>query len=354
MVSAYAIPRYLMEVYKTDEENFEPYTPKTSHDEEDIKKKVEEAKEKKEKEDEEEEEKEEEENKEGFTLHQGEILEIYYYKNLNNLSWEHDYEDMSNRGSCELPYHETDLKQCYLGVRLLLRVDWEEYNQQRVLKELPPAILAFITEERFNNALTSLTLAGRDKTLEEEYQFEFTQMKRSEIIIEMIKTANLVPEVDVTGLQDDVIDYTNVSKSSEEGTGDYTGEISGDVAEMAKKVCKGKKGAEAKAEAIHHFIAQNVHYPSPNYSNHQKCASEVLKSGYSNCCDRANLGYQMAAVVNVKGRGVHGPNHVWVQYNINGSWVDSDPGESRQHLHDGVYEGMSMDSLWDFKENGAC
>ena len=28
MVSAYAIPRYLLEIYKTDEENFEPYVPK--------------------------------------------------------------------------------------------------------------------------------------------------------------------------------------------------------------------------------------------------------------------------------------------------------------------------------------
>ena len=109
---------------------------------------------------------------------------------------------------------------------MLLRVDWEEYNEKRVLKELPPAILGFITEERFNNGLTSLSLSGMDKTLEEEYQFEFTQMKRSEIITEMItemiKTANLKPDVDVTGLQDDVIDYSNVNS----GDGD-SGEVGG-------------------------------------------------------------------------------------------------------------------------------
>lgn len=34
MVSAYAIPRYLLEIYKTDEENFEPYVPNTSNNEE--------------------------------------------------------------------------------------------------------------------------------------------------------------------------------------------------------------------------------------------------------------------------------------------------------------------------------
>ena len=34
MVSAYAITRYLLEIYKTDEENFEPYVPNTSNNEE--------------------------------------------------------------------------------------------------------------------------------------------------------------------------------------------------------------------------------------------------------------------------------------------------------------------------------
>lgn len=356
MVSAYAIPCYLLEVYKTDEENFEPYTPKTSNDDssDEKEKKKKKTEEETEKEEEEEEEEEPEENEEGFTLHQGEIQEIYYYPNLHTLSWNHDYEELSNNGSCEIPYHETDLKQCYLGVRLCLRAYWEEYNETRVLKELPEAILGFITEERFSNALTELTLSGMDKLTEKEYQFEFTQMKRSEIIIEMIKTAGLIPEVDVTGLQDDVIDYSNISSSEDDDEGgEFSGEVSGDVKAMAKKVCKGKKSAKAKANAITAFICDHVKYPSPNYSNHQKCASEVLKSGVSNCCDRANLGYQMAQAVKLKARGVHGPNHVWVQYYVDGQWQDSDPGYSRRSLGQ-VYKDMKMNSLWDFQANGAC
>ena len=123
MVSAYAIPRYLLEVYKTDEENFEPYIPNTGNQDSEDK-----SKESEDKKNEEEETEEVEENEDGFSLHQGKIQEIYYYRNLHTLSWDHDYEDMSNNGSCEIPYHETDLTQCYLGVRLLLRTDREEYN----------------------------------------------------------------------------------------------------------------------------------------------------------------------------------------------------------------------------------
>ena len=127
MVSAYAIPRYLLEIYKTDEENFEPYVPNTSNNEEEsVKDKVKEEGNK----ETDEETYDVEENKDGFTLHQGEIQEIYYYRNLHSIGWDHDYEDMSNSGSCEIPYFETDLSQCYLGVRLLLRVDWEEYNEK--------------------------------------------------------------------------------------------------------------------------------------------------------------------------------------------------------------------------------
>ena len=123
--------------------------------------------------------------------------------------------------------------------------------------------------------------------------------------------------------------------------------VSGDVAKAAKEACKGKKGAKAKANAITAYICDHVQYPSPNYSDHHKCPAEVLKSGYSNCCDRARLGYEMAKVVNLKARGVHGPNHVWVQYYVDGSWQDSDPGYARRSLGQ-VYQNMSMDRLWEF------
>lgn len=345
MVSAYAIPRYLLEVYKTDEENFEPYTPMSSHDdkEEDAQDKL---KKKKEEDEEEKEEEEVEENKEGFTLHQGEIQEIYYYRNLHNMGWDHDYEDMSNNGSCEIPYHETDLSQCYLGVRLLLRADWEEYNEKRILKELPPAIEGFITEERFSNGLTSLTLAGRDKSLEEEYQFEFTQMKRSEIIIEMIKTAGLIPEVDVTGLQDDVIDYSNISSSGDDDSGSTGGE-GADIDSLVKKIIKGKKGALAKAQAIHEWLKQNVRYGSYSCSQCSTSAECLKKLTHLNCADTSRLTRAMMSSAGLKAYVAHhsqGPGHFWTIIEIKGVKYASDQTGSGSAWNTVWYPGGRADA----------
>lgn len=344
----YSIERHLWEVYKTDEENFEPYVPnggeteETTTEEEDTSEEEEETTE--------EEEEEDEEETEGFKLHQGEILEIQYYNNLNSMEFSMDYEDISSSGNITLPYTYTDLNYVYLGVRTLLRMGWESYGETQELKDLNEAHLAFITEETFSDDMTKLTMAGMTKLLDVKYQFSFTQMLRSKIIEEVIKTAGLKAEVDPTGLDDQVIDYTNVSSDSSDdtGSGDTSG-VDGDVVKLAKQVCSGKKGARNKANAICGWISANIPYPHPNYSNHQRCPSQVLKDRLSNCCDRARLGYQMGKVVGLTGRGVHGPGHVWVQYQIDGQWIDSDPSESRTSIGS-TWKGMSMDRLWEFPE----
>ena len=343
----YSIPRNLFEVYKTDEESFIPYEPFMGEKEEDN------SSDDGKKESSNDEEEEDDSITKGFTLHQGEILETYYYGDFFESNYEYDYEAMSNSGQLSLP--DVDKDRFYKGVRTCLRKAWETPGTNTTLDDLAPVFLGFITEQRYSETDVDLTLSGMSKLLDKKYQFDFTQMKMSTILEEMIKTAGLTPHVDFTGMADEVIDYSNTSsnESDSDESGDYTGEVSGDVKAMAKKVCKGKKTAKAKANAITAFICDHVQYPSPNYSNHQKCASQVLTSGVSNCCDRANLGYQMAQVVKLKARGVHGSNHVWVQYYVDGSWQDSDPGYARRSLGQ-VYQNQKMSSLWDFKANGAC
>ena len=331
----YSILRSLFEVYKTDEENFIPYTPNNGESNNDSDNNSEEDSTEMEDED---------TNDEGFTLHQGEIQEIYYYGNIFNSSHEHDYEDISNNGSISFP--SIDKKRFYKGVRTCLREYVEEYDETCSYEDMVEVLLGFITEQRFSQGNVEIQISGMTKLLDKKYQFNFTQMKRSLIVEEIIKTAGLVPVIDFTGMLDEVIDYSNNGSGDDEG-GDYAGNVSGDVASMAKKVCKGKKTAKAKANAITAFICDHVQYPSPNYSNHQKCPSEVLKSGVSNCCDRARLGYEMASVVKLKARGVHGSNHVWVQYYVDGSWQDSDPGYARRSLGQ-VYQNQRMNSLWEF------
>lgn len=59
----------------------------------------------------------------------------------------------------------------------------------------------------------------------------------------------------------------------------------------------------------------------------------------------------MGKVVGLTGRRVHGPNHVRVQYQIGGKWVDSDPAGSRKSISK-VLNGMKMDRLRDFETQG--
>lgn len=344
----YSLPRFMFEAYFTDEESFEPYVPLSSYTPED---EDEEKKEEDEDSEDEEETTEEEEDTDGFKLHQGEILETYYYQNITETSWENNYEDIDNTGSIKLP-EIIDLDRLYKGVRCLISYENEGLTDNLTYDDLSDVLLGFITEETFNEGGMELSLSGMTKLLEEEYQFNFTQMKRSDIIKEVIKTAGLKPEVNPEGLLDEVIDYTNVSSDNssddDTGSGDTSG-VDGDVVKLAKQVCKGKKGAGDKANAICNWIGTNILYPHPNYSDHHKCPAQVLKDRQGNCCDRARLGYQMGKVVGLTGRGVHGPNHVWVQYQIDGQWIDSDPGSSRKSIGQ-TWKGMSMDRLWEFPE----
>ena len=284
----YSISRTLLEVYKTDEENWEPYVPNGGESEEEEETTEEETSEE---ETEEEEEEEEEEDSEGFKLHQGEILETYYYGRFLELGTEHDYEDISNSGSIKLP-ETIDLDRFYKGVRLCLRKTWEAEGEQTKLEDLTEVLKAFITEESFTQSGMSLSLSGMSKLLEQNYKFSFTQMKRSEIIKEVIKTAGLKPVINVEGLQDDVIDYTNISKSNdgeEAGDGVSAGAT---VDELVKNAIKGKKGALEKAKAIHealksHGIVYRYYY-NFEFANAEECFKNALSPGL-NCGDTAQL-----------------------------------------------------------------
>lgn len=207
MVVQYRIPRNLLEVYKTDEENFTPYTPNmdstNTDDEEETTEEDETTS------------TEETEDKEGFTLHQGKILETYYYGGFFDVECESDYEDINNSGSISLP--SVDKNRFYKGVRVLLRKGWENIGEHIDPLKLDEVLLGFITEQTYNEDSVELKLSGMTKLLEQEYKFNFTQKKISEILEEMIKTAGLVPRVDPAGLDDMVIDYTNISSDGDGG-----------------------------------------------------------------------------------------------------------------------------------------
>ena len=341
----------LLEVYKTDEENFKPYEPKSGGSSSvNLESKKQEAFDNTKGESKEKEEEELDENKEGFTLHQGEIIETYYYSNMKELGFEADYVDIDLNGRINFAEIK-DLTRFYKGVRLLLRKKLVAPDETVTIEDLGNVLLGFITEEKFNESGMELSISSFTKLLEKEYKFEFTQMKRSEILIEMIKTAGLEPEVDPTGLQDDVIDYTNISSSGDGG--DDSGSVGGEYAsinEFVKKAIKGKSGARAKAEAIHNALKAIIRYSYYSCSHYSHDPEACLKNaGHLNCADTACLTRACMSAGGLTARVVHGPNHFWTEVKIDGKWVASDLTgctgcQSRRGLGE-VYNGLSKDSV---------
>src|SRR5574344_733940 len=102
--------RAILEVYKTDEENFVPYR---SGDENT----TEESDEEETEESSDEEEETDETDEDGFTLHQGEILETFFYKEPFEISFGKDYEGLSGEGKFKIKFSKGDMPKVYKGVR---------------------------------------------------------------------------------------------------------------------------------------------------------------------------------------------------------------------------------------------
>ena len=142
----------------------------------------------------------------------------------------------------------------------------------------------------------------------------------------MIKTAGLEPVVDPTGLLDDVIDYTNVSKSDSDSSG---GDASGapNISSMVKQAIKGKKGARAKAEAIYSAMVNHLVYSGyscSRFPHTNEGADQAWQKAAVNCADSSSIGRVAYTAGGLQAKCVHGPNHFWVEVNIDGQWVASD------------------------------
>lgn len=345
--SSFSTQRAGIEVYLTDEEGFQkyvsPYNAKATSNSNSADVENENS----------EEESSDEENKSvnevndtAFTLCQGEVVETFYYTDLTSMSLEADYKEMTSGSSFNR--REVNLNHFYKGIRLKLLSEWEEPNKSLDWFDLKDASIGFITEQTFKDDGVEVKINGMEMLLEQTLAFEFKGMYRADIIREILLSAGLNPMIDVTGLDNDITDFTNESKGNASSSSNKPiGESSGNIAELAQQVCQGKTTDRAKAQAIHTYIRNHVDYPEPNYNDHKKCPMEVLRSGLSNCCDRARLGHEMANAVGLQNRGVHGPGHVWIQYKIGSKWVDSDPGVSRPNLGS-VWEGMSGSPSWSF------
>lgn len=278
-----------LKIFKTDFENYEPYTPisggSDEDSKEDMKKKYEELKEG---EEEEEEDTSTEEEEKPFDWQLGEILEEYYYGDFTSVDFEFDYEDISSSLTINQPFLVDGIR-FFKGVQGQFFAGWFTKDKQITMDDIPLVNRLFIEDLTFDEDGTQLSCKGADVLLDEKYEFDFHQMKRSKILEEMIKTAGLEPEVDPTGLIDDVIDYTNVKKSDSSSGADSD---SADLNQLVKNAIKGKSGKREKAEAIHNALRDSCikyrYYTDFQYSSVKDCFDHRQDPGL-NCGDTSQL-----------------------------------------------------------------
>ena len=319
----YSIVRAGLEVYRTDEENFKPYVY-TGTDDKDKKdeKEEDEDKEKKEEEEDEKEEEEESEDKKGFKFHQGKILDTYYYGNLQSTEHEYDYKDMSDSASFKVK--EVDKIRFYKGVRLCIRKEWEAPGTTLQWKDLEKALTGFITEQTFSESGVSVKVAGMSTLLDEKFKFDFKQMKRSKILEEIIKTAGMVPVIDVKGLDDDVTDFSNLSNDNSGAESDLAGGEGATIDGLVKDIVGSETNELAKAKKIHEWLRQNViysFYECTKYGTPEEC---LKNKSHLNCADTARLTRAMMASAGLTCYVVHGPYQFWTMIEIGGQKYASD------------------------------
>ena len=233
---------------------------------------------------------EEDTSTEGFKLLNGETEEIHYFGGMYSNTFEEDYADISASGGAT--FHEIDPMQVYKGKKICLKKEWETPSKAITWEDLKSILMGFVTEQTYSQEKVELKFCGMDKLMDRNAQFNFTQMHRSEIIEAIIEEAGLTPEVDPTGLNDDIMDFSNESSSGsdeeEAGEGVSAG---GTIDSMVKKWIKGKKGALEKAKAIHEGLKAYgivyAYYLNFQYGSAQECL-EHAHSGL-NCGDTAQL-----------------------------------------------------------------
>lgn len=254
------------------------------------------------------------EDSEGFVFQNGTATEISYYADMYENSFEYDYEDISSNAQVSFP--NVDSSKFYKGKRVCLK---KAYNPKK-WGDLKNCLTGFITEQTYSMDKVELKISGMTKLLEKKHEFNFTKTKRSIVVKKIIETAGLKANVNVKGLKDDVIDYTNVSNND-------SSNVSGDIAETAHKICKNSTTELEKAKAIWKWCHDNIKYEK--YSNSKKGAEKCFSDKAGNCCDHANVVVTMLKAENIKcayehSSSCYGSGHVWAVAFCEGKWYRID------------------------------
>lgn len=289
----YSICKVGMEVYETDEENFEPYVS-SFNQAEGVSVKSKDTGESEEstgsEQDVESDSGEEEENV-GYELHKGEIIGTHYVNAIKSMSYETDYKEMTSAGTVKLD--TVDLEKFYKGVRLQLLSEWEKSLTSLKWEDLQQGVLGFITEQTFSDNNVEIKVSGITKLLEEKGKFDFKQMKRSEILRELILIAGLKPFINVEGLDDDVTSFSNLSSDNKEGSSSsLAGGQGAEIDSLVKQWVGSETNDLEKAKKVHYGLRdygiRYRKYYNTEYKTPENCLKHARDPGI-NCGDCAIL-----------------------------------------------------------------
>lgn len=304
----YSLCRTGLEVYRTDEDNFQAYVSSgvkqttSSSSSDDSSSNSGEA-------------------SLGYDYHQGLPLDTYYYNNLQKTSHESDYKEMNNNGSVTV--NSINRKRFYKGIRVCLRKEWEAEGEVLEWDDLKPVLTGFITEQTFNESGVEIKLGGYSVLLDQKFQFEFSGMKRSKILEEIIKTAGLIPVINTKGLDDDVTDFKTSSDNNSSSSSALKGGEGEDIDSFVKSVIGSETDDLAKLKKLHSALVKKINYTGyecTRYNTPSKCLSSLKL----NCADSARLAAACYRSAGLKCHVIHGDYHFWVIVTINGKDYASD------------------------------
>lgn len=272
-------------------------------------------------------------------LQTGEINGVIYLGELYSDNFESDYTDISSNSTVSVPIDY--LKYFQKGNRIALKKG-NQNNDKFKWEDMGTAITGFITDVSYNKEKVDVKISGMDKLLDQEAKFSFKKTKRSKIIQKIIEASGLKAKVNVSGLKDDVTDFTNISESSDKSSSSTaTGGEGEDIDSKVQEIIGSETDDYKKMVLIHEWLRKNNNYDYYSCS-HKDSASACLKSLRNNCADTARLTRAMMSSAGLDAQVVHyyAPvnGHFWTVITINGKEYASD-ATSHQRKINQVWKG---------------
>lgn len=256
-----------------------------------------------------------------FKLDKGEINHIDFIGEIYTDGYEEDYADISCNASVSVPIDY--LNYFYKGRRMALKkglmkdkLNWDDMSS---------VVDGFCTELTYSKDKVDVKIMGMNRLLDEEGIFKFKKTKRSEIVKQIIEKAGLIPKIDITGLKDDVINFTSGSEEKKSSSSKADPNASADIQEIVNSVCGDATSDMSKFKKLHKWGRDNITYAGYECAKYGPDPDKCLKNkGHLNCGDTAILMYAIYTAAGLDCYIIHGDYHFWNIVTIDGTKYASD------------------------------